>query len=99
MGLIKSELKNIWALYKKYKVLRLFVFASVLTEKFNEESDSDFVVDFDKENVTDYFDNYFDLKYVLEALFHRRVDLLEGQTIWNLYLRQSVEKTKTLIYG
>lgn len=98
MDLIKSELKNIRALCKKYKVLRLFVFGSVLTDKFNDESDIDFVVDFDKENVADYFDNYFDLKYALENLFKRKVDLLEEQTIRNPYLKKSVDETKTLIY-
>lgn len=75
------------------------MFGSVLTDRFNEESDIDFVVDFDRENVTDYFDNYFNLKYALEDLFKRKVDLLEEQTIRNPYLKKSVDQTKTLIYG
>lgn len=99
MGLIDSNIKKIKALCKKHKVIRLFVFGSVLTDRFNEESDIDFVVDFDRENVTDYFDNYFNLKYALEDLFKRKVDLLEEQTIRNPYLKKSVDQTKTLIYG
>lgn len=99
MGLIDSNIKKIKALCKKHKVIRLFVFGSVLTDQFNEESDIDFVVDFDRENVTDYFDNYFNLKYALEDLFKRKVDLLEEQTIRNPYLKKSVDQTKTLIYG
>lgn len=99
MGLIDSNIKKIKALCKKHKVIRLFVFGSVLTDRFNEESDIDFVVDFDRENVTDYFDNYFNLKYALEDLLKRKVDLLEEQTIRNPYLKKSVDQTKTLIYG
>lgn len=99
MRLIKKYMKEIEALCKKHKVTRLFVFGSILTDRFNEESDIDFVVDFDRENVTDYFDNYFNLKYALEDLLKRKVDLLEEQTIRNPYLKKSVDQTKTLIYG
>lgn len=89
-------MKEIETLCKKHKVTRLFVFGSILTDRFNEESD---IVDFDRESVTDYFDNYFNLKYALEDLFNRKVDLLEEQTIRNPYLKKSIDQTKTLIYG
>ena len=99
MRLIKSNIEKIKTFCKKHKVVKLFVFGFVLTDRFNEESDIDFVVNFDKEHVTDYFDNYFNLKYALENLFKRKVDLLEEQTIRNPYLKKSVDETKTLIYG
>ena len=70
-----------------------------MTDRFNEESDIDFVVDFDRAKITDYFDNYLNLKYALEDLFKRKVDLLEEQTIRNPYLKKSVDQTKALIYG
>jgi predicted nucleotidyltransferase len=57
------------------------------------------VVDFNKDEVEDYFDNYFDFKYSMEELFGRDVDLLEEQTIRNPYLKKNVDTTKTLIYG
>ena len=56
-------------------------------------------VDFNKAEVSDYFDNFFDFKYALENLFGRKVDLLEEQTIKNPYLKKNVDATKTLIYG
>lgn len=99
MSLIENNIRKMKALCKKHKVSKLFVFGSVLTDRFNEESDIDFVVNFDKENVADYFDNYFNLKYALEDLFKRKVDLLEEQTIRNPYLKKSIDETKTLIYG
>ena len=85
MKLIETNIQKIAALCKKYKVNKLFVFGSILTNRFNDNSDVDLVVSFNKAEVSDYFDNYFDFKYALEELFGREVDLLEEQTIKNPY--------------
>ena len=90
---------GIIALCKMYKVKRLFAFGSVLTNRFTDKSDIDLVVDFDKEKVDDYFSNFFDLKYALEKLLGRKVDLLEEQAIRNPYLKEDIDMTKKLIYG
>jgi predicted nucleotidyltransferase len=90
---------QIKTLCQKYNVKKLFAFGSVLTNKFNEQSDIDLIVDFDKQNIADYFDNYFDFKYSLENIFGRKVDLLEEKPIQNKYLRNSIENSKQLIYG
>ena len=55
MNLIELNMDKIIALCKKYKVSKLFVFGSILTNRFNKESDVDFIVNFDKAQVTDYF--------------------------------------------
>ena len=75
------------------------MFGSILTDRFNDDSDVDLVVSFNKAEVSDYFDNYFDFKYSLEELLGRDVDLLEEQTIKNPYLKRNVDATKALIYG
>ncbi len=99
MKLIENNMQRIIALCKKHKVRKLFAFGSVLTSRFNEGSDVDLLVTFNKAEVGDYFDNYFDFKYALEELFGRDVDLLEEQAIRNPYLKKNVDATKTLIYG
>ena len=99
MNLIENNIQKIIDLCKKHKVHKLFVFGSVLTSRFNDNSDVDLIVDFNKAEVSDYFDNFFDFKYALENLFGRKVDLLEEQTIKNPYLKKNVDATKTLIYG
>ena len=99
MNLIELNMDKIIALCKKYKVSKLFVFGSILTNRFNKENDVDFIVNFDKAQVTDYFSNFFDLKYALESLFEREVDLLEEQAIHNPYLKENIDTTKMLIYG
>lgn len=98
MKLIENNIQKIIALCKKHKVHKLFVFGSILTNHFSDKSDIDLVVDFDKAEVNDYFDNYFDFKYSLEDILGREIDLLEEQTIKNQYLKKNVDSTKTLIY-
>lgn len=83
----------------KHKVNKLFVFGSVLKDTFTNESDIDFVVDFEKLDLSDYADNYFDLKDQLESIFNRPVDLLEEKGIRNPYFRKQIENEKHLIYG
>lgn len=99
MKLIENNLQKIIALCKKHKVNKLFVFGSILTNRFNDESDVDLVVDFNKVNLEDYADNYFDFKFSLENLFGREVDLLEDKAIRNPILRRNIDNSKRLVYG
>ena len=99
MDFFNLNINQIRRLCGKYNVRRLFAFGSVLTDRFNEQSDVDLIVDFDKSAIKDHFTNYFDFKYALENVLGREVDLLEEQPIRNSYLRKNIENTKTLIYG
>lgn len=42
MKLIEMNIDKIIALCKKYKVMKLWVFGSILTSRFNDDSDVDF---------------------------------------------------------
>ena len=98
MELISQYQNQIRILCRKHRVSELFVFGSVLRDSFNEESDIDFVVDFSDVSLEDYADNYFDLKFSLERIFERDVDLLERKAIRNPYLLESIDSTKQLVY-
>ncbi len=89
---------QIIALCRKYQVKTLFVFGSVLTQRFNAESDIDFVVDIQAEEPLIYADNYFNLKFALEDLLHKPIDLLEAKTLKNPFLKQSIDSTKIVFY-
>ncbi|HZJ20046.1 MAG TPA: nucleotidyltransferase domain-containing protein, partial [Pricia sp.] len=78
MNPIEKNKTEIVALCQKHKVSKLFAFGSVLTDRFSKESDIDLVVDFDEFDKMEYADNYFNLKFSLEDLFQRNVDLLEN---------------------
>jgi hypothetical protein len=99
MNLVNRNIEVINDLCRKHKVRKLFAFGSILTNKFEQTSDIDLVVDFQDIDLYDYADNYFDFKDSLESLFNREVDLLEDKAIKNPYLRQSIDSSKQLIYG
>jgi predicted nucleotidyltransferase len=77
----------------------LYLFGSILGTNFTDNSDIDFLVKFKNIELLKYADNYFDLKFSLEELFNRPVDLLEEQTIKNPYFLEELNETKQLIYG
>jgi len=70
-----------------------------LTNRFGTKSDIDFLVYFsNKIDLLDYADNYFDLKFELEDLLGRKIDLVEGKSLKNKYFINEVETTKLKIY-
>jgi predicted nucleotidyltransferase len=76
----------------------LYLFGSILTDKFNDTSDIDMLIQFSQVELLEYFDNYMDLKENLEKIFNRRVDLLENQAIRNPIFRQVLDREKRLFY-
>ncbi|MCU0376840.1 MAG: nucleotidyltransferase domain-containing protein [Bacteroidales bacterium] len=99
MNIVEKNIDKIRELCLKHKVANLFVFGSVLTDRFKNSSDIDFVVDFKDVDLYEYADNYFDFKFSLEDIFRRDIDLLEDKAIRNPYLRKTIDSSKQLIYG
>jgi predicted nucleotidyltransferase len=98
-NIVTKNLKKIATLCKNHKVSKLFIFGSVLTDRFNEKSDVDLVVEFEKIDLMNYVDNYFSLRNALVVLLGREVDLLENKAIRNPILKRSIDNSKQLIYG
>jgi uncharacterized protein len=98
MNLIEKNIEKINELCLKYNVSELHVFGSVLTNRFNNKSDIDLLVDFDDVDVFSYADNYFDFKFAMESVLNRKVDLLEKKAIKNPFLKNSIDSSKKLIY-
>ncbi len=76
----------------------LYIFGSILTDRFTDDSDVDFLVDFENVDIQNYFDNYMDFKEKLEALLNRQVDLVENQAIRNPIFRRVIDRDKRLVY-
>lgn len=76
MGMIAIELlKSCEAFIKqKYGVKSIGIFGSFAHGENKQESDVDVLVDFKEGAKT--FDNFMELKFFLEALFGRKVDLV-----------------------
>jgi len=98
-SLILDNLDNIKALCTTHNVKTLFAFGSVCTDKFNENSDIDLLISFIPMDYGDYADTYFELADKFEHLFQRPVDLVTDKSLSNPYFIDSINKTKTLIYG
>ncbi len=73
-----------------HKVKRLYALGSVITDKYVANSDIDFIVNFEPINLNQYADNYYDLKFSLETILRRPIDLLEEKAIKNPYFLQVV---------
>jgi len=98
MRLIETYKDQIQRLCENYKVKSLYSFGSINTTKFNEQSDVDLMVDFETTDPIEYTENYFNLKFELERILNRSVDLLEHKAIKNQFLRENIDKSKILIY-
>ena len=99
MNLIKNKQKSIHRLCKKYYVQKLYLFGSYAKNTMKADSDIDILVYFTKElALNDYADNFFDLKYELEEVLGKTVDLVSGKPLSNPYFIDDINKTKLLIY-
>ena len=96
---IESFIDEIRLLCKKNRVKSLHVFGSVLTDRFTDKSDIDLIVDIDSIDPLEYSDFYFNLKFALEELLRREIDLLESRALKNPYLIDNINQSKTLLYA
>ena len=87
-------------LCRRFRVRRLELFGSAVGEKFDRESsDLDFIVEFDGLREGEYADAYFGLAEALKDLFRRDVDLVVLAAVKNPYFRESIERSRTLLYA
>ena len=98
MNIIEKNIDFLISLCKQHKVKELYIFGSILTSKFNKDSDIDMLVQFDNVDILEYVDNYFDFKEKLEKLLGREIDLLENQAIRNPIFRKILDRDKKIVY-
>ena len=92
-----DDLKNI---FQKHKIDRAYVFGSVLSENFNENSDIDFLVKFkDGLDPLEKGELWWDLHDTLRYLFNREIDIVTESSLKNPYFIKELDETKKLIYG
>ncbi len=92
---IKPEIERVC---RRLPVKRLGLFGSALSRNFSQSSDVDVLVVFDSGEDIDLFDKYFELKEQLEEIFRREVDLVVDKEFKNPVLRESIDRTRTVIY-
>ena len=99
MKIISQHINQIIQLCEINNVRTLFAFGSGTKGKFKQDSDIDMVVDIDEKDSISYTDKYFNLKFQLEELLKRQIDILEQKAIRNRFLKSEIDRTKVQIYG
>ena len=97
--IVLDRLDDLKRLCNMYSVKSMYVFGSVCTDRFNNNSDIDILISFDNLSIEKYTDNYFELHYKLQDLFGRKIDLLTDKSLSNPYFIKGLEQTKQLVYA
>jgi uncharacterized protein len=99
-SIIENNKSSIDKLCQENKVEKLYVFGSVLNENFNENSDIDFIISFDKSiPLLSYSDYFFNILFGFEDLFKREIDLITERSLNNPYFIKELNDTKQIIYA
>lgn len=98
MNIVEQNKAKLTELCDQHNVHKLYLFGSLLTDKFNEKSDVDMLIQFSTFELSKYFDNYMDLKEKIEVLLHRQIDLIEIKAIKNPIFRKVIDREKQLFY-
>jgi len=97
--ILTQKFEKLAAICEQYAVLELYVFGSVLTDKFRADSDIDFLVLFDEpSDPVDFGLLLMDFEKALETLFARKIDLVVNRYVQNPFFRKKLDQTKQLIY-
>ena len=97
---LQSHLPLVIELFKKHKITSAYAFGSVVTDKFNDESDVDFIINFDEGlDPLERGELWWDLYESLVDNIHREVDLITEKSLKNPYFIEEVNETKVKIYG
>lgn len=76
---IVSLLHSNRAKLRRFGVSKLSLFGSFLTNRFNSDSDVDFLVEFQPKMKT--YDNFMELSFFLEELLGRNVEIVTPQSL------------------
>ena len=97
---ISDKKEELAAICQRYDVARLEVFGSAArgTDFDPATSDADFLVQFKPDGALDSFARYFRLQDALKEALNRPVDLVEPETIKNVYMKESIYKLTETVY-
>lgn len=82
---------------QRWGIREFGLFGSVLRDDFNQNSDIDVLVSFDKGLGISLFD-IAQMKIELELIFKRPVDILEKEALRNPYRKRQILETFQVIY-
>ncbi|MBM3150601.1 MAG: nucleotidyltransferase family protein [Chloroflexi bacterium] len=90
--------KKINEFCRRWGVVELSLFGSVLRADFRPDSDVDVLVTFSKEAQISLFD-LVQMKLDLEEVFHRPVDIIEKDALENPFRKREILRTAQVVYA
>jgi len=94
---IRLQKRKIENFCKKYHIIYLALFGSVLTPRFTKESDVDILVQFEQKHIPDLFD-FGGMEVELTEIIGRTVDLKTPSEL-SPHLRNGVIENAKILYG
>jgi predicted nucleotidyltransferase len=100
---ITSRLPELTEIFKKHQVKKAYIFGSAVTDRFNESSDVDFLIEpaepTDEPDPVVRGEILWDLYFALQDLLHRKVDMVTRDSLKNKYFIEELNSTSVAIYG
>ena len=95
-----DQLPLLSRLFKEHKIKSAYVFGSVVSDKFTDESDIDILINFEEGlEPLEKGEIWWNLYDKLRDLFNREVDLLIESSLKNPYFIEDINEKKQLIYA
>lgn len=96
---LTPHIEGLIKLCECHKLSQLWVFGSVLTELFTEDSDIDFLYEFEQGLTPDEeLDHLLGFIESATEILNRRIDLVWVGGLRNPYFKEEVDQSKQLIY-
>jgi predicted nucleotidyltransferase len=89
---------QIAAFCRRWKIVELSLFGSVLRDDFRSDSDVDVLVTFTPDAPWSLLD-LVEMQHELQGLFGRDVDLVEQAALRNPFRRREILNTKQVVYA
>ncbi len=97
---LQEKLPEITKMFRQYHVKSAYAFGSVVTDKFNDKSDVDFIINIDESlDPLDRGEMFLNLYEKLADLLKRDVDLVSEKFLTNQCFKEELDEKKQLIYG
>ena len=97
--IITNNIDKIKTLCEEHKVKELYVFGSAVSDKFNDKSDVDLLVEFDSVDIMEYAENHTKFTESLEKIFGRAVDLVTAKYLKNRIFIKRLNETKQKLFS
>ena len=99
VAIVNEKISELRSLCDRFGVAKLELFGSAATGEFDEtRSDLDFLVEFQRLESMNAFDQFFGFQIAVEDLFDRSIDLVDATAMRNPYFIESVNQSRKLVY-